>query len=249
MSLYMRLPAFSKRGRIISYVVICIGTLNALSGVVVNFALKDLSDAARDHGLMILWYINSGLSLPVDLTIWFLPIPIIFRLQKLDRRKKVGLILTFSLALICPITAIGRLCVVKEAARMTGDQAWRMTYIHILTIAEVGLAISAASMATLLPLLTKVLDWRRRTSKSLSTGTTAQPTRASFKTRRIRNVEGGMKDEPFGRADLGRTESTTEGSESDYVGCDLHHTDIEFGYTKTIDSHISSDNQGAMEPH
>ena len=175
LSLYMHLPAFSKRGRIISYVVICIGTLNALSGMIVNFVLKGLSDTARDHGLLILWYINSGLSLPVDLTIWFLPIPIVFGLQKLDRRKIVGMILTFSLGLMCPITALGRLCVVKEAARLKGDLAWSMAYIHILTIAEVGLAISAVSMATLLPLLTKVLNWRRRASKSLSTGTKAQP--------------------------------------------------------------------------
>ena len=187
----MRLPTFSKCGRVISNVVICVGTLNALSGMIVNFVLKNLSEVSRDRGLLILWYTNGGLSILIDSTIWFLPIPIVFRLQKIGRRKKVMLFLTFSLGLMCPITALGRLCVVRQASKLRGDLAWSMAYIHILTTAEVGLAISAVSLATLRPLLNLVLNWCKGTG-SLSWKVPIQPTGISEGSRKVvRGTENG----------------------------------------------------------
>ena len=144
---YKRLsPSPSQRGRIVCYIVTALATLNACSGVIVNFYLKQRSGAERDHGLVILWYINSGLSLPLDFDIWFLPIPMIYRLEKMDKIKKIGLLLTFCIGLMCPVTALGRLCVVKAAGKFGGDLAWNLVHVHVLTTAEVGIAICAVSM-------------------------------------------------------------------------------------------------------
>lgn len=121
-AMYKRLSPLRRR-LIVTYIVTALATLNACSGVIVNFILKQRSGAERDRGLVILWYINSGLSLPLDFTIWFLPIPMVFRLEKLDKVKKIGLFLTFSIGLMCPVTALGRLCVVKEAGKFGGDLA------------------------------------------------------------------------------------------------------------------------------
>lgn len=258
LALYMRLSSFSKRGRIVSYVLICVATLNALSGITVNFVLKHLSDVARDRGLLILWYINSGLSLPIDFTIWFLPIPMVFRLQQLDRKRRIGLFLTFSLGLMCPITALGRLCVVKEASKLGGDLAWSMAYIHILTTTEVGLAISAVSMAGLRPLLTKFLDWCNGTLGSLSRIKNSWSTGTPFSegARRVqKGPEGGVYDTeneggmqitegtPGSCTSLSKTQSamdgTRRGPKSEIYDMEhdlhqvksIHHTDIELGTT------------------
>ena len=257
LALYMRLPSFSKRGRIVSYVLICVATLNALSGMTVNFVLKHLSDVARDRGLLILWYINSGLSLPIDFTIWFLPIPMVFRLQKLDRKKRIGLFLNFSLGLMCPITALGRLCVVKEASKIRGDLAWNMAYIYILTTTEVGIAICAVSMVGLRPLLTLFLDWCNGTPGSLSRTKSSWSAGTPFSegTRRVqKRPESGVYDTenegdlqitkggtPGSGTGLSKTQSavdrTGRGSESEIYDMEhdlhqvkvVHHTDIELG--------------------
>lgn len=160
LAMYKRLSP-SKRGRIITYIVTGLATLNACSGVIVNFILKQRSGTERDNGLVVLWYINSGLSLPLDFTIWFLPIPTVLRLKKMDNFKRIGLLLTFCIGLLCPITALGRLCVVKEAGKFGGDLAWNLVYVHALTTAEVGIAICAVSILCLRPLVVQFLDYLR----------------------------------------------------------------------------------------
>lgn len=177
LELYLRL-ASSKCSRIIAYTVICFSTFNACSGVIGNYVLKQQSDASRDHGLLVLWYFNSGLSLPIDFTIWFLPIPTVFRLQNLDRRQRIGLAMTFGLGLMCPATALGRLCVIRKASKFKGDQAWAQAYIHILTSIEVGMAISAVSMVTLGRILILFLNWCSEAAALVSrTKTTKEGTR------------------------------------------------------------------------
>ena len=231
----MRLPTFSRGGRIISYVVIFFGTLNALSGIIVNFVLKSLSDVSRDRGLLILWYTNSGLSLLIDFTIWFLPIPVVLRLQKIGRRKKVMLFLTFSLGLMCPVTALGRLSVVRQASRLRGDLAWSMAYIHILTTAEVGLAISAVSLVTLRPLLTLVLDWWKGAG-SLSLKVPTQRTGTSEGGRRFRGALERTTENGPGqhRITLGLEagQRRTQGAIAEtWSGPECHQTDIEIDTT------------------
>ena len=223
----MRLPTFSRGGRIISYVVIFFGTLNALSGMIVNFVLKSLSEVSRDRGLLVLWYTNSGLSLLIDFTIYFLPIPSVLRLQKIGRRKKVMLILTFSIGLMCPITALGRLAVVRHASKLRGDLAWSMAYIHILTTAEVGLAISAVSLATLGPLLNLVLDWCKGTG-SLSWKIPTQPTGTSEGSRRVERTTENGPGRHRRTAGLEAGQRSTEGAMAEtWSGPECHQTDID----------------------
>ena len=213
LALYMRLFSFTRRGRVVCYVVIGLATLNACAGVIVNFVLKTRSDVERDKGLKILWYVNSGLALPIDFTIWYLPIPMIFKLQKMDRKKKIGLFVTFSLGLMCPITALGRLCVIKEAASFHGDLAWKMTYVHILTSAETGMAITAVSMAALRPLLSLIGNWCNGKPGSLSrTGDSGfQGTGRSQETRGTKERSGSEMYDSEHRHSLHRTEDGTPG--------------------------------------
>ena len=161
-AVYKRLSSPTLRGQIVCYIIAALATLNACSGVIVNYILKQRSGAERDHGLVILWYINSGLSLPLDFAIWFLPIPMLVGLKKLDKFKKIGLLLTFSIGLLCPGTALGRLCVVKQAGKFGGDLAWNLVYVHVLTTAEVGVAICALSMLCLRQPLVQFQNWCKR---------------------------------------------------------------------------------------
>ena len=157
---YTRLN-FSKRGQIITYVILIFATLNACTCVIVSFILKarNISEAERDNGLAILWYIYSGISLPIDLGIWFLPIPLVLRLQNFDHRKKIGLFLTFSIGLMCPVSALVRFFFVRQVANIQGDQAWNRVFIQVLTTAEAGIGICAISMASLRPLKVRFPCW------------------------------------------------------------------------------------------
>ena len=154
LAFYYKRLNFSKRGQIITYVILAFATLNTCTSVIVNFILND-----KDHGLAILWYTYCGISLPIDFGIWFLPIPLVFRLQNLDRRKKIGLVLTFSVGFMCPVCALARFFFVKQAAKMQGDLAWNKVFIQVLTTAEAGIGICAVSMACLRPLLVQFLNW------------------------------------------------------------------------------------------
>ena len=208
LELYLRLDTFSKRSRIIAYALICFSTFNACSGVIGNYILKQQSDAVRDRGLLMLWYFNSGLGLPIDFIIWFLPIPMVFRLQNLDRRQRVGLAMTFGLGLMCPATALGRLCVIREASKFKGDQAWAQAYIHILTNIEVGMAISAVSMVTLRPILILFLNWYSKTASLVSKAKSA--------------MEGTRRVIP-------ESESENDAERNLHRVKAAHHADIELG--------------------
>ena len=238
LALYMRL-SLSKLGRVVIFVVTGFATLNALSGVIVNFILKHRSAAERDHGLVILWYVNSGLSLPIDLAIWSIPIPMVLKLEKLDRRKKTGLILTFSIGLMSCITALVRLCLVKQAASFQGDLAWKSSYITVLTTAELGLGVCAVCMAGLRPLFVRFLNWHYGTQASGTSVSRAKGSRVlgSVHTKATQGHTGISRGSM--RLTTGSASDYTEpGTEPTRHNLDLmkagskvttRHTDIELG--------------------
>ena len=162
-----RLP-FSKRGRIIAYVLIIISSLNLCTGLIVNIAVQSLDNTTRDNGLRILWCVNGGISFPVDLTIWSLPIPMIMRTGGLNRKKKVRLLVTFSVGLLSCAASLGRLCVAKDAANLGKDRSYNRAYIVILCTAEIGFGACAVSMVPLRPLLRKIRNWYRGTSDTVT---------------------------------------------------------------------------------
>ena len=146
----------------IAYIVIVITTLNAFS-IIANLVFKTFSDVQRDHALMILWYVNAGITLTADLTIWSLPIPMIMRLQKMAPKEKLKLLLTFSVGLLSCASTLARLCAIKEAADLGEDLSYTKVYIQVLCTAEAGFGACAVSMVPLRPLLRKICDWYRGT--------------------------------------------------------------------------------------
>ena len=133
--------------------------------VLVTITLKQ---TVRDNGLTILWYVNGGVTLVVDLTIWGVPIPIIVRSGKLDWNKKVRLFLAFGVGLLSCASTLARLCLIP-VSKIGEDTAYNRVYIHVLCTSEMGFGICAASMMPLRPILTKMNKWFRGTRTSAVT--------------------------------------------------------------------------------
>ena len=168
-----RLP-FSDRGRVIAYIVIILSGLNVCTAVIFSFAFITFNvndTTTRDHGLMIFWYVNGGIALPIDLIIWALPIPMIMRVEQMDLKKRFRLFLAFGVGLLSCGSLLARLFMIQHAD-IGIDTAYNRVYIHILCTAETGFGVCAASMMPLRPLLTKIHEWLTCSSESVERNNT-----------------------------------------------------------------------------
>lgn len=161
---------FSKRSRVVAYVVLVITSLNVLTGLIFTYVFVRIpwNTPHRDRSFKILWYINSGITLLVDLTIWSLPIHMILRSERMDWKKKFTLVLAFSVGVLSCVASLARLVLISWAARVSQDSAWNRVYIHVLCTAEIGFGVCAASMMSLRPLITKIQHWLQGTQHEKS---------------------------------------------------------------------------------
>lgn len=158
LTFYLRLRvSFSKRLTYMIYGLMGASMLNTMGSqtviLILNFAQNGRLNNLRNFQL--LWHMNSSFSMFIDLSIWFLPLPRIWRLENLSKRKRWALVATFSVGLFSCSSTMVRLCFVHVALRRYGDETWDRVVIHLMSVTESALAVSCASMATLRPLLSK----------------------------------------------------------------------------------------------
>ena len=98
--------------------------------------------------------------LAIELTIWTLPIPAVWKLQ-MPRSSKVALTLIFGLGIFDIGIGIGRLVTVLQVKE--GDFTWSEVPALDLLAVEPSIAIVVACMCVCRPLMEKVLpkSWRK----------------------------------------------------------------------------------------
>ncbi|KAJ8131972.1 hypothetical protein O1611_g1652 [Lasiodiplodia mahajangana] len=116
-----------------------------------------------------LTYLYSAFSVICDFTFAILPMFLIYQLQ-IDRRTKVALIPILSIGCVASIAVVVRLGYINRF--LDPDFLWATLDIAIWSTSEQGLAITAASLATLRPLFRTVGQrfgmWTPRASMPLS---------------------------------------------------------------------------------
>ncbi|KAI0468961.1 hypothetical protein F4859DRAFT_489561 [Xylaria cf. heliscus] len=116
-----------------------------------------------------LTYLYSTFSVICDFTFAILPMFLVYTLQ-VDRKTKIALIPILSIGFIASIAVVVRLAYIKKF--LDPDFLWATLDIAIWSTAEPGLAITAASLATLRPLFRNVAQrlgmWTPRSSMPLS---------------------------------------------------------------------------------
>ncbi|KAJ8120435.1 hypothetical protein ONZ43_g2857 [Nemania bipapillata] len=116
-----------------------------------------------------LTYLYSAFSVICDFTFSILPMFLIYTLQ-IDRRTKIALIPILSIGCVASIAVVVRLAYIKNF--LDPDFLWATLDIAIWSTSEQGLAITAASLATLRPLFRSVAQqfgmWTPRASMPLS---------------------------------------------------------------------------------
>ncbi|KAI8633481.1 hypothetical protein F5Y19DRAFT_302436 [Xylariaceae sp. FL1651] len=96
-----------------------------------------------------LTYLYSAFSVICDFTFAILPIFVVYTLQ-MDRKTKIALIPILSIGCVASIAVVVRLAYINTF--LDPDFLWATVDIAIWSTAEQGLAITAVSLATLLPL-------------------------------------------------------------------------------------------------
>ncbi|KAJ2986282.1 hypothetical protein NUW58_g5102 [Xylaria curta] len=169
--------------RIHHYIIYIVMLFTVASGVVFFFVTlfqcnpvtffwdKDIKGGTCiDSGIIAaLTYLYSAFSVICDFTFAILPIFLIYALQ-IDRRTKLALIPILSIGAVASIAVVIRFPYIKTF--MDPDFLWATVDIAIWSTAEQGLAITAASLATLRPLFRTVAQrfgmWTPRSSMPLS---------------------------------------------------------------------------------
>ncbi|KAF8421618.1 hypothetical protein EV426DRAFT_193221 [Tirmania nivea] len=156
LTFYLRL-SLSKRFNYMTYVLMVIASLNGITCFMVNliFNLVNTYKYIR-QSFPIYIVINSSVNLVLDFAIWCVPLSSIWRLQKLDFRKRLAIIATFSVGLFCCLSGVARSVYLFSPSKTKLDGQWDKVPIQLLCIMEMNLAISGASMAVLKPLLAKL---------------------------------------------------------------------------------------------
>ncbi|KAI5794678.1 hypothetical protein FPQ18DRAFT_327905, partial [Pyronema domesticum] len=89
-------------------------------------------------------------SVVLDFLVWIVPLVMIVRLQFVDWKKKLVLIILFGLGLLACIASFMRLDMVYH---INSDQSWQGAKMCIWNCVELGIAITAASIPSLAPLI------------------------------------------------------------------------------------------------
>ncbi|KAI5460670.1 hypothetical protein BGZ63DRAFT_425160 [Mariannaea sp. PMI_226] len=128
----------------------------------------DNSIPGRCLDSLTVWYVIAGFNLTTDFATFAMPLPVIRSLQ-LPMRHKILLAAVFSLGLFTCIISIIRLRTLKIAAS-TDDPNWDNVDAMVWSFVEVAIAIIAACLPTLRPLLAKLAPRVFGTSRSRSEG-------------------------------------------------------------------------------
>lgn len=113
--------------------------------------------------LLPLWFAYGSISLSLDLTIWSIPLPTVYStMHNLSTRKKILLVLAFTVGMMSWVSAILRIALRKYVSGLASDPTYNAPIINLLYVSEVALAISCVSAATLRPLIVKMSKWFNR---------------------------------------------------------------------------------------
>ncbi|KAG8666767.1 hypothetical protein FPOAC2_11893 [Fusarium poae] len=104
---------------------------------------------------LLIWYIMAGFNLTTDIAIFCLPLPVIKSLN-LPRKQKIMLFAIFSLGFFTCFISIYRIRTLRTAAS-TDDPNWDNVDAAIWSFLEITMAITAACLPTLRPLVSKFL--------------------------------------------------------------------------------------------
>ncbi|EKJ72764.1 hypothetical protein NXS19_012867 [Fusarium pseudograminearum] len=104
---------------------------------------------------LLIWYIMAGFNLATDVTIFCLPLPVIKSLN-LPRKQKMMLSAIFSLGFFTCFISIYRIQTLRTAAS-TEDPNWDNVDAAIWSFLEITIAITAACLPTLRPLVSRLL--------------------------------------------------------------------------------------------
>ena len=117
------------------------------------------------------WFTHGALNLLLDMITWFIPLPTVFSVMRnLSTRKRILLGLEFSLGMLCWCSVILRISLRQHVVVLGGDPSYNAPILSVLTVAEVSLAISCASVVALRPLAVKITKgFNRLRGKPLST--------------------------------------------------------------------------------
>ena len=130
------------------------------------------------------WFTSSAINLLLDLIIWSIPLPSVSSIMhNLSTRKKILLGLAFSVGMVCWCSVILRISLREYVLGMGSDPTYSAPIVSVLMVAEVSLAISCVSVATLRPLLVKMTTTfnrlREKQTPTSESGTTAYEFEAS----------------------------------------------------------------------
>ncbi|KAF8244027.1 hypothetical protein K440DRAFT_663722 [Wilcoxina mikolae CBS 423.85] len=85
-----------------------------------------------------------------DILAWLVPVTMVLRLQFVEWRKKVVLLMLLGMGLLACVAAAMRLSIVQE---IPSDESYEVAWMCIWTTVEIGTGIIAASIPALRPLL------------------------------------------------------------------------------------------------
>ena len=167
--LYLRLFAqFSNRIRILSYImlvlVISIGICR-IAGPIVGCSFHSMSKSTFCSHFRIFIFVHVIVMAVVDFIIWMMPIPLIWNLKKIERRRRIGVIATFSVGLISLAASAARLAVISTSP--SSDVTWDRSLVGATSAIALSSGIIAACIPPLRPLLTTAgrLRWRKSVSE------------------------------------------------------------------------------------
>ena len=132
-------------------------------------------------------YINSGLNIFFDLTVFFLPIPKLMAIQVQDKRRKVGVVLTFLVGLFVTACSMVRLKYLSQVSKIT-NATYDYTDITLWSGIECEVGVICACMPTIIaPLL---YFFRKKFGSKLSSFSKSNASKSNTTTSRIAGDKG-----------------------------------------------------------
>ena len=142
-----------------------LGCLQVVFATIMSFAIHP------ERYLVPAFFTYGSLNLLLDLTIWSTPLPSIFSIMhNLTTRKKVLLVLAFSVGMLSCFSSIMRIALRKYLFGREADPTYSSPIFYTLFVAEVSLAMTCVSLAALRPLVVEITkEFRRIRGKPPST--------------------------------------------------------------------------------
>ncbi|KAF8461230.1 hypothetical protein BDZ91DRAFT_737491 [Kalaharituber pfeilii] len=160
LALYLRF-SLSNRMRYVCYgmivLVIFSCTMHTIGNIVYCFPRRGDPYTSECFRREALWCSSAAIAILTEIAIWCIPIPLVRRLKRLSRPKRLGLIATFVMGLFAVVACAARFGVIKGGAK-SNDESWDRALIALLSQTELCLGILCASMPPLRPLLSKA-EW------------------------------------------------------------------------------------------